>query len=342
MRLELPDYSIDHLAEGVTMPSPLRIALVGSGSMGLNHARVIATGPRSTLAVVIDPNEQAGREAADRHDALWSPDLNALSGVDAVVLAAPTETHLDLALPIIDLGLPLLIEKPVCPSLADTERVVAAARAKGTILQCGLLERFNPAVVVARKMINDPLWVRAERHSPYAPRIKTGVAWDLLVHDVDVVIGIFNGGMPTSVDVATGQFHPKSVSGAEDVVETTMRFEGGGIASVSASRMGQRKIRSIVIHEQDRMVEVDLLRRGVTAYRHTTIEGDIGHAGFRQATEMEVPEIVGAEPLASQLDHFVGLVEGSGDIDAERESILPAHRVVDLVTCLGAGHVDQR
>ena len=84
-----------------------------------------------------------------------------------------------------------------------------------------------------------------------------------------------------------------------------MRFAGGGIASASASRIGQRKVRSMVIHELDRMIEVDLLRRGVTAYRHTSIEGDAGHAGFRQMTEMEVPEIIGAEPLASQLAHFV-------------------------------------
>ena len=77
------------------------------------------------------------------------------------------------------------------------------------------------------------------------------------------------------------------------------------------------------------MIEIDLLRRGVTVYRHSTLEGDVGHAGFRQTTEMEVPEIIGAEPLVSQLAHFVALVEGRGDIEAERASILPAHLVVE-------------
>ena len=108
-----------------------------------------------------------------------------------------------------------------------------------------------------------------------------------------------------------------------------MRFVGGGIASASASRIGQRKVRSMVIHELDRMIEVDLLRRGVTAYRHTTIQGEAAHAGFRQVTEMEVPEIIGAEPLATQLERFVDLVRGDVDADAERDSILPAHRVVE-------------
>ena len=311
------------------MSQPLKIALVGSGSMGLNHARTIATGPQTTLAVVIDPDEANGRAAAEQYGALWAPRLDALDGVDAAVVAAPTEHHKDLALQVIAAGLPLLVEKPVCPSLVDTEEVVAASAAAGTPLMCGLLERFNPAVMVAMAMLEAPRYVRAERHSPYAPRIKTGVAWDLLVHDVDLVVRAFGGEHPLEVDVKVGEFSPQSEPGAEDVVEATMRFVGGGIASASASRIGQRKVRSMVIHELDRMIEVDLLRRGVTAYRHTSIEGDAGHAGFRQMTEMEVPEIIGAEPLASQLVHFVGLVRGEVDPEAERASILPAHRVVD-------------
>ncbi len=85
----------------------------------------------------------------------------------------------------------------------------------------------------------------------------------------------------------------------------------------------------MVIHELDRMIEVDLLRRGVTAYRHTQLEGEVGHDGFRQLTEMEVPEIIGAEPLATQLGHFVDLVRGEVDAEAERASILPPHRLVE-------------
>lgn len=319
------------------MPAQLRVALVGSGSMGLNHARVIATGPSTTLAVVIDPSEQAGRAAAERHGARWAPSLDALAGVDAAVVAASTEHHHALALPIVAAGLPLLIEKPVCPSLAQTREVLDASRRAGTPLQCGLLERFNPAVMTALQMVSAPCYVRAQRHSPYAARIKTGVGWDLLVHDVDLVVRAFGGQAPSSVGVQVGQFHPESVAGAEDVVEASLRFDGGGIASVSASRVGQRKVRTMVIQELDRMIEVDLLRRGVTAYRHTTIEGEVGRGGYRQMTEMEVPEILGVEPLVAQLAHFVDLIEGRVDADVERDSILPAHEVVDAVLAADRG-----
>jgi hypothetical protein len=275
----------------------LRLALVGCGSMGLNHARVIATGSRTDLVTIIDPDETVGRTVAERYGATWAPDLDGLTDVDAAVIAAPTEHHHRLALPVIEAGLPLLIEKPVCPSVADTEEIVAASERAGTPLMCGLLERFNPAVMVAFAMAEQPLHVRTERHSPYVPRIKTGVAWDLLVHDVDLVV----------------------------------RF-GDGIATASASRMGQRKVRTMVIWELDKMIEVDLLRRGVTVYRHTHVEAsEADRAGFRQSTEIEIPEILGSEPLVSQLDHFVNLLEGTVDVEVERASILPAHRVVESV-----------
>lgn len=299
--------------------------------MGRNHARVIATGARTVLAAVIDPHEESGRAVAGQYDTAWQPDLDAIGDVDAVVVAAATEAHHALAAQIIAAGLPLLVEKPLCPSLAQSEELVDASAAAGTPLMCGFLERFNPAVMTAMKMVEAPLYVRAQRHSPYAPRIKTGVAWDLLVHDVDLVVRAFGGEQPESFDVKVGQFHPQSVPGAEDIVEAGVRFSGGGIASVSASRLGQVKVRSMVIQELDRMIEIDLLRRGLTSYRHSSIEADDDFVGFRQFTEIEVPEIGGAEPLVSQLDHFVNLVEGTVDLDTERMSILPAHRVVDEV-----------
>ena len=176
------------------MSAPLAIALVGSGSMGLNHARVIATGPQTTLAVVIDPSESVGRAVAERHGAALYVDEAHATGI-----LGPQGRGL--------------------PSLAQTREVVDASRAAGTPLQCGLLERFNPAVVTALRMVEAPCYVRAERHSPYASRIRTGVGWDLLVHDVDLVVRAFGGQAPHSVGVQVGRFHPESATGAEDVVE---------------------------------------------------------------------------------------------------------------------------
>ena len=305
--------------------------------MGRNHARIIAESPRAELTMVIDPFEDSGHPLADSFGAAWRPAIDAIADVDAVVIAASTEHHYGIARDVLAAGLPLLVEKPVCPSLDQTMQILDMSEAAGTPIMCGFLERYNPAVIAARRMISDPVYVRADRHSPYASRIKTGVAWDLLVHDVDLIAQLFGGDQPDSMNVEVGHFHPSSVAGAEDVVDVSLRYDGRGVASASASRLGQRKVRSMLVQTLDDMVEIDLLRRGVTLYRHSTIDEDRpGGAGFRQVTEMVVPEITGREPLATQFDRFLDLVDGRVDADAERRSILPAHRIVDRALSAGA------
>lgn len=314
------------------MTAKQRVALIGTGSMGSLHARVLSQSDRVELVRVVDPREEQGRAVADRYGSEWTPEIGSLSDVDAVVLAAATEAHHKLALEVLNQGTPLLVEKPVCDDLAASEEVVALSEAKDVPLMCGLLERYNPAVMTAMHLISEPVHVMARRHGPYAPRIKTGVSWDLLVHDVDIAIRCFGGAEPTRVAGGVGYFHPNSVPGAEDNVETVLTFPKG-LATVSASRIGQRKVRSLVVSEIDRLIEIDLLRRDVTIYRHVSHDAATPDGlGYRQQTVIEIPELVsGREPLATQLDRFLDLVEGKVDAAEERRTILPAHRVVAQV-----------
>ena len=307
----------------------VRVALVGTGVMGAMHARVVATSGRAELVRIVEPREEVGREVAGRYGADWAPELDDLHDVDAVVVAAPTQHHFPLAQEVLRAERPLLIEKPVCDDLADAERVVAESEKGGIPLMCGLLERFNPAVITALALLDNPVHVNATRHSPYAPRIRTGVAWDLLVHDVDLAIQVFGGVDPTTVRGSVGHVHPESLTGAEDIAETVLTFDSG-LASVSASRIGQRKIRTLVISEMDRLVEADLIRRDVTIFRHVSLDAATPDGrGYRQQSIIEIPELTTSrEPLAAQLDRFLDLLDGTADVDVERSRILPAHRAV--------------
>ncbi len=313
------------------MSAPVRVALVGAGTMGSHHARVIAQSTRAELSLLIDPRESVGTSVAERFGATWLPELPELSDVDAVVVAAATEAHYELAMRVLGQGVPLLVEKPVADSLLRTEEILALADERDIPLMCGLLERYNPAVMTARSIMGEPVHVTASRHSPYAPRIRTGVAWDLLVHDVDLAIGLI-GSTPSGVEARLGHFHPDSLADAEDVAETILDFPGGALAHVSASRVGQRKIRQLSIYELDRLIEVDLLRRDVTVYRHVSENSVDEGRGYRQQTVIEIPELVSSqEPLTTQFGRFLDVIDGSVDAAAERASILPAHRVIDQV-----------
>ena len=308
-----------------------RVALVGTGTMGLLHARVLSQSERVELVRVVEPREEAGRACADSYGARWSPELDSLSDVDAVVLASPTESHHRLATEILKRGKPLLVEKPLANTLPAAVEIVALAATEDVPLMCGFVERFNPAVLTALALTREPVHVIARRHGPYAPRIRTGVAWDLLVHDVDVALRLF-GSAPTRVTSGTGYFHPDSEPGAEDAVDAVLSFPRG-MATVSASRVAQRKVRSLVISELDRLIELDLIRRAVTIYRHVSHDSATPDGlGYRQQAVTEIPELVSArEPLAAQLDHFLDLIEDKVDATAERASILPAHHVIATV-----------
>jgi predicted dehydrogenase len=315
--------------------SRVRIALVGTGTMGSLHARVLHAADTTELVSVVEPRPDVGRAVADRYGARWAADLDGMGDVDAVVVAAATEAHHDVALEVIGAGLPLLLEKPVSDDLAKAEEVVRASEQADVALMCGLPERFNSAVVTAFAAVREPVHVQSVRSGPYAPRIRTGVAWDLLLHDVDLAVRLL--GEPREVGGRLGHFHPASSPSAEDVAEAQLVFPDGALFVGGASRIGQRKIRTLTIQELDRAVEVDLLRQDVTIYRHVHSDspGEDG-LGYRQQTIIEIPAITQlGEPLVAQLDHFLRVLDGSVDAADERRTILPAHRVIGALSAAG-------
>ncbi|WP_072806047.1 Gfo/Idh/MocA family protein [Rhodococcoides yunnanense] len=306
-----------------------RVALIGSGQMGSIHARVISQSARCELALLIEPREEQGRAVAERFGCEWAADFDDLSGIDAVVIAAATQVHYAIASRVLALGKAVLVEKPLAATYEQSVDLVRTAEASGIPLMCGLLERFNPAVRTAREFIGDVWQVTGIRHSPFVSRIATGVATDLLIHDVDLAIG-FVGQELSSVTGQFGYFHDSSRSNsAEDSADAVLRFDSGAVANISASRVSQRKIRQLSLLEAERLIEIDLLRRDITVYRHIADSVPNDRDGYQQQTIIEIPTIrYSEEPLAAQLDRYLDLLAGTADLDAERRSILPAHRVV--------------
>lgn len=308
--------------------APLRIGIIGAGSMGSLHARVVATAESTDLVWIAEPDQVQGEQIATRFATRWiaEPDFNS---VDAVIVAAPTQFHHAIAMRVIEAGKPLLLEKPLADNLEHSRELVDLARAKGAILMCGLLERFNPAVRTASEIAKAPLHVSTVRHSPYAERIRTGVIGDLLIHDVDLVLRLM-ADTPIAASCHFGHFEPRSAAGSEDVADAILQFGSGQIASLSASRVGQRKVRAVTIAELGRVIEVDLLRQDITVYRHVQGNEFDEDAGYSQQTIIDIPVVRHlGEPLQLQLQHFIGLVEGTIDAHAELDGIMAPHIAID-------------
>lgn len=312
------------------------IALVGAGQMGALHARVLAQSTECDFVRVVEPSSEKGLPIADRYGAEWTADFDSLKGIDAVVIAAATEVHYELAKRVLELGRPMLVEKPLALTYEQSVELVTQADQHGLPMVCGFLERFNPAVLTARQFVGDVVQINAIRHSPFVPRVRTGVSTDLLIHDVDLAIR-FTGEAPQSVKGSFGYFRePSKENESEDSADATMSFPSGALATISASRISQRKIRQLSVLEIGRLVEIDLLRRDITIYRHVADEpSSDGVGGYQQQTVIEIPTILqSAEPLAAQLSHFVSLLgkgAGSTEVADERAAILPAHQVVHEV-----------
>lgn len=307
--------------------SALRIGLVGAGSMGGLHARVVSQHERTELAAVIDPDLDVARTVTEQWGGRPGTELDDLSGFDAVILAAPTEHHHEIGRRVLDAGVPLLVEKPISVDIEEARDLVQLAAARDVPMTCGFVERFNPAVTMALEIVDEPRHIRSVRHSPYVSRIRTGTADDMAIHDIDLAVCIA-GRAPTSVRATFGSYHPDSEPGAEDVADFVLDFGGSLCATLTASRIAQRRERSLVIGGLDIQVEVDLLRQDVTVYRHVG-NRMVENLAYRQQTIIDIPVFQArGEPLVAQLENFISLIDGSVDRDVELDRILPAHEAI--------------
>ena len=312
--------------------APLRIALVGAGSMGENHARVIAQAPNAVLGVIVDPDRERAARLAERHGCTSSTDLASVRSCDAAVVAAPTSSHVAIGRRLLAEGLPVLIEKPMATSSVDVEALCALATSRGLPLMCGFVERFNAVVAtLAASLEGDLLHLMTLRHSPSAARAGSSVVWDLLIHDIDLVLRLCGGREP--VEVAAQSIVPEQ-GAVSELTDCTLLFAGGPIATLSASRMSQRKLRTMLVTTSEAVYDVDLLRQDVTVYRHISAAYLMAESPkFRTETVIDIPFVRHAgEPLALQLQHFIDIVEGRDDAGLEIASILPAHRTAERVT----------
>jgi predicted dehydrogenase len=288
-----------------------RIAVIGVGHLGQHHARLLAAMPEVELVAVVDIQPGRADEIAAKHGTKALLRADGLVGhVDAVTIATPTVSHLDVALQFIDAGAAVLVEKPMAASLAEADRLVDAAAAKGTLLAVGHTERFNPAVVAALPLISAPRFIEIHRLGTFPERsLDIDVIFDLMIHDLDVLLTVVGEEVVSLEAVGVNVLTPRV-----DIANARLRFASGCIANVTASRISRDRVRKARFFSKDAYVSIDYAAQEVESYRLIPqSSGDDGDVrASKPSGDNGRPTILGGsvsltkdEPLGRELVDFV-------------------------------------
>jgi len=287
---------------------PIPVAVIGAGNMGRNHIRVFTQVPAAELVAVVEPDPSRAADVADTYDIPVVDSVSELSGVAAASIAVPNELHQQIALECIDQGLDILVEKPLAPTVAAAEAIVAAARANDCLLQVGHIERFNPAIDVLTEVLSNQTIIALEAHrlGPFEDHLSgENVVLDLMIHDLDVVQALVDS--PVDEIQAMGV---KQHSSTYDYVVAIISFANGAIATLTASHITHGKIRNLSVTTADAYTTVDYQQQDVEIQQkgmsQETQEFSLG--GMRKSTATVQPYVQTQEPLQLELEHFLSCV----------------------------------
>jgi predicted dehydrogenase len=272
-----------------------RVAVAGAGVFGRHHMRVLQALDTAELAGVYDIDPARAAEAAAEHGVPSFASLAELSArADAAVVAVPTTAHAATGCELLQAGLDVLIEKPIAPSLAEADSLLAAAAASSRLIQVGHLERFNPAVEALAAKITVPLFFEIHRLSLFTPRsLDVDVVLDLMIHDIDIVLALTRR-MPEEVRAAGISI----LSNKVDIANVRLAFPGGCVANLTASRVSTERVRKVRLFQPHEYISLDYADQKGVAFR-VSPQKQIGFEPFVVKKE---------EPLLREVAHFVDCV----------------------------------
>ena len=280
------------------MTNRLRIAVIGVGHLGQHHARLLASLDEVELVGIVDTKPgRAEQVAAKCGTRAWPTAGDLLGRIDAVTIAVPTVSHLDVALPFLERGVSALVEKPVAPTVADAERLISTAASAGAILAAGHTERFNPAVVAALPLVSDPRFIEVHRLGTFPERsLDIDVIFDLMIHDLDLLLTAVDSEVVSIEAVGVNVLTPRT-----DIANARLKFASGCIANVTASRISRERVRKVRFFQHDSYVSIDYAAQEVEVYR-------LAPPGTVPPIHGGKLDVVNEEPLRRELVDFVDAV----------------------------------
>ena len=282
----------------MTSDAKILCGVVGAGYLGQHHARIYSLLDMCELVGIVEPDDARAAEICEKYNCKRFDSLQALAAAcDAVSVVVPTDLHCEVALPLLNEGCHLLIEKPLCTSLKEAEAILKAAKANDRIIQVGHIEHYNPVMSYLEDAVRSPKFITADRLAPFNPRgTEVGVVLDLMIHDLGVILALVRS--PVERVDAVGV---NVLSKSEDIANARITFENGCVANINTSRVSTKKVREIRVFQSSNYLSLDFMNQS-------------GHFLRKEGAELvreEIP-IEKDEPLKLELISFIEVVRHAG------------------------------
>ncbi|MEI0509160.1 Gfo/Idh/MocA family protein [Brachyspira intermedia] len=288
----------------------VNISLIGVGRMGQFHLNVVSQINQINLSGIYDADENHLNEISQKHNIRKFNSLDeAIDNADAVIIASPTMYHFEIAKKAVEKGKHVLVEKPMTETYAQALELEEIVKQKNVILQVGHVERFNGAVQELHHIIEKPYLIEARRLAPFTPRITdVGVVFDIMIHDLDIVTSLVK--KPIVRFSASGK---RIRTNNEDIASALLEFEDSTIATISASRVTQEKIRTLAISTEEAYFILDYATQDITIHRQAASQSNIKTSvgiNYKQESIIERVFIHRDNPLKLEDEHFANCILG--------------------------------
>jgi predicted dehydrogenase len=278
----------------------LKAAVIGVGYLGRFHAQKYASMENVDLVAAVDVDMARAEEVAREVGTTACTSVEPFMGIDAVSIAVPTSLHASVAIPLLEAGVAVLLEKPIASTTGEAAAIIEAAERGGTILQIGHLERFNPALLELKDSIRDPMFIEAHRISPFKARgTDVDVILDIMIHDLDIILDLVGSSVESMEAVGV-----PVLTDSVDIANARLRFASGCIANITASRVSADVMRKIRLFQKDSYISLDFAKAKADVYTLSETR-QIRHK------HLAISE---SDALASEIRSFVDAVMHGGSV----------------------------
>ncbi|MBN2185797.1 MAG: Gfo/Idh/MocA family oxidoreductase [Candidatus Krumholzibacteriota bacterium] len=312
----------------------IKAGVIGTGSLGKNHARLYASSEAVSELYLYDMIEKRAGEVAALHQAKVSRShAELLDLCDVVSICTPATDHFATVKSAFEKGVHVLVEKPIASDSKQGREMVDLASEKGLVFQVGHIERFNGTYKAVKELITKPLFIESHRLGTFVPRgIDVSVVVDLMIHDIDLVLDLLRGDALIDLKASGAAI----LTGSPDIVNARLEFESGCVANLTASRISREPLRKVRFFQENRYVSADFRAKEIEAFSKSddvTMEAlaDDPRA-FIKKLDVEVDK---SEPLMLEIESFLGAVAGGHPPEVTGEEALDAliiaERILDCI-----------